>query len=277
MKKSLHLYRDQRDRITTGLAKTQKYFIQYLNRPDTKQAKLDDFVADFNKFSDEYPDLREDVQTKEELHQRTDTLSDQLWEVSEQRKSEAVEERKRIMDNGWVEYELEQVTSMAQGLMQSEIDKFRTSALLLQDYYYAIEDRLVPDPPEQLNYELMVYSEEGGTEELPPVFEKEGDGPDAKETYPRLNKLFEKALKAQTLPEVESTPPGGAAGDKKAPPKAKDPKKGAVEEEKTDKFFYEQELKDALAIEKSVLRYRLGIIRNWALFRMREIRSKSKV
>lgn len=40
----------------------------------------------FNNFSDEYPDLREDDSTKEELHQRADVLSDELWEIVEERK-----------------------------------------------------------------------------------------------------------------------------------------------------------------------------------------------
>ena len=275
MKKSLNQYRNQRDRIVTGLFKTQKYFVQYLNRPDLKQAKLDRFVFDFNKFSDEYPDLREDNQTKEELHQRTDTLSDQLWEISEQRKNEAVAERKKIMENGWAEFELEQVTSMAQNLMQTEIDKFRNSVYLLYDYYFAIEERLINDPPESLHYDLMTYSAEGGTEELPPVFNKEGDGQDAKENYPRLNKLYEKALKSQVLPEFECTPPGGSGADKKAPPKGKDPKKGPTEDEKQEKYFYDQELKDAIEVEKSVIRFRLTMVRNWALNLMKEIRSKS--
>lgn len=278
MRKSFNLYRTQRERIVNGLSKTQKYFVHFLNRPDAKQAKLDQFVYDFNKFSDDYPDLREDAQTKEELHQRTDTLSDQLWEISEQRRDEAVEERKKIMENGWIEFELDHVTSIAQHLMQAEIDKFRNSANLLQDYYYAVENRLIPDPPEKLNYELVARNDDGTTEELPPVFEREGEGENAKENYPRLNKLFEKALKAQILPEVESTPPGGAAGgDKKAANKGKDVKKGAVEEETTEKYFYDQELKEAIATEKAVLRFRLTMIRNWALKRMKELRAKSHV
>ena len=40
--------------------------------------------SSFNDFSDEYPDLREDEATKEELHLRTDTLSDKLWDISEE-------------------------------------------------------------------------------------------------------------------------------------------------------------------------------------------------
>jgi hypothetical protein len=61
-------------------------FLDFLHRPDKKQDKLDEFVFNFNKFSVDFPDLREDVQTKEELHQRIDILSDELWEVIEERR-----------------------------------------------------------------------------------------------------------------------------------------------------------------------------------------------
>lgn len=37
---------------------------------------------------------RRDVETKQELHQRTDDLRDKLWEISDIRKSEAEAERK---------------------------------------------------------------------------------------------------------------------------------------------------------------------------------------
>lgn len=246
--------------------------MQYLNRPDKKQEMLDKFVVDFNKFSDEFPDLREDAQTKNELHQRTDTLSDKLWEISEKRRDEAIEERKTIMNNGWVEFELKQTTHMAQSLMQAEVDKFRNSVFLIQDYYHVIENKLVPDPPEKQNYELVAVNEDGTIEELPPVYETSPEGEN--EVYPRLNKLYERALKSQALPEITSTPPGaGAVVDKKA---KKDPKKQA-EEEAPEIFFYEEEMKQAIKTEKAVLRFRVTMIRNWALNLMKEIRQKSKI
>ena len=40
-----------------------------MHRLDNKQEVLSKFIAEFNQFSDEQPDMREDEQTKEELHQ----------------------------------------------------------------------------------------------------------------------------------------------------------------------------------------------------------------
>jgi len=88
-----------------------------LHTSDGKQTILDDFVKNFNTFSDEYPDLREDDQTKEELHQRTDALSDELWEIVEERKEQAIEFRKKVMEGGFVEFNLEFLTQIAQQLM----------------------------------------------------------------------------------------------------------------------------------------------------------------
>lgn len=84
-------------------------------------------MKEFNDFSDEYPDLREDKETKEELHQRTDVLSDELWEIVEERKEQNVEERRKIMESGTVEFSLNLFTNCAKQLMQAELDKFKIS------------------------------------------------------------------------------------------------------------------------------------------------------
>lgn len=114
MMKVLSKQRVQRENIQQYLHNQQVQFLTFLKRLDAKQQVLDKFNKDFNDFSDQYPDMREDDQTKEELHQRVDILSDELWEIAEERKEHAVEERKKIMESGWVEFSLEYLTSCAQ-------------------------------------------------------------------------------------------------------------------------------------------------------------------
>ena len=86
MKKIFRNVRKQREQSFKTQASIQKKFLTFLQRVDNKQELLDNFVRDFNQFSDDYPDLREDNQTKEELHQRCDVLSDEMWEIVEERK-----------------------------------------------------------------------------------------------------------------------------------------------------------------------------------------------
>jgi hypothetical protein len=215
--------------------------------------------------------MREDDQTKDELHQRVDILSDELWEIAEERKENAVEERKKIMESGWVEFSLEYLTSCAQHLMQSEIDKFKGTIQLIHDYYHAIEEKLIPEAPDQQTVDLQKDEAEV------PEVEKILDGGDTIDigsySYPRLDDLYKRALKAQVVPDVlaMSTIDAGKKGGKKD---AKG-KGGETAESKSDESVYIKEMKDAIKCEKSILRFRLTQIRNWALNRLKHQREQS--
>jgi len=62
-----------------------------LERPCSKQDKVNEFVQSFNKFSLEFPDLRKDDQTKDELMNRTERLSNELWAIVDERKTESLQ------------------------------------------------------------------------------------------------------------------------------------------------------------------------------------------
>lgn len=141
-------------------------------------------------------------------------------------------------------------------MMQSEIDKFKGSIQLLHDYYHAVDEKLIPEAPEQNTVDLL-----GEGVELPEV-EKIGEGADTNDinsySYPRLDDLYKRALKAQVVPDVSSSS-AADAGKKGAPAKGKDPKKGGaaeVEESKSESI-YVKEMKEAIKVEKSILRFRL--------------------
>ena len=74
------------------------------------------------------------------------------------------------------------------------------------------------------------------------------------------------------MPDVTLTQ---AAADPKKGGAKKDAKKGAaaVEEEKpVEDSIYVKEMKDAIKVEKSILRYRLVQIRNWTLQQLKNVR-----
>jgi len=274
MMKVLRKQRFQREEIQQHFHSIQVQFLTFLRRLDGKQQVLDKFIVDFNQFSDQCPDMREDDQTKEELHQRVDILSDELWEIAEDRKEHAVEERKKIMDSGWVEFSLEYLTSCAQQMMQSEIDKFKGTIQLVHDYYHAVDEKLIPEAPESNTVDLLAEDAE-----LPDV-ERIADGAEPSDinsfSYPRLDDFFKKALKAQVVPDVLAQSAAADAG-KKGGAKGKDAKKGGAPdpEEAKPESIYLKEMKEAIKVEKSILRFRLTQIRNWALMRLKHQRELS--
>ena len=266
--RNIRMQREQRD---NRIAVTQRDFLNYLHTHDGKQAILDEFAKSFNDFSDEYPDLREDDQTKEELHQRCDVLSDELWEIVEERKEKAIEFRKQIMEAGHVEFNQALLTQNAQQLMQAEVDKFKICIQILQDYYHAVEEKLIPEAPAASTVEIAFDGEEA-----PPIEQlAEGQDPNKLESYayPRLDRLLALALKQQVVPDVTQviTSADAKKGGKK------DAKKGgggpaADEEKTTEDSVYVKEMREAIRIEKGILRYRLVQVRNWSLEQLKSRR-----
>lgn len=236
---------------------------------------MQEFIKSFNDFSDEYPDLREDDQTKEELHQRCDVLSDELWELVEDRKEANIEERKKVMESGGTEFSLNFLTNCAKQLMQAELDKFKVSVQIVWDYYHAVEEKLIPEAP-SANITELTFPE---TEE-PPAVEVLAEGQDASNieayTFPRLDKLLVMALRQQIVPDVTQL---SAAIDPKKGGAKKDAKKGAAKDldegASIEESPYVKEMKDAIKTEKAILRFRLVQIRNWALTNLKQSRQQA--
>jgi hypothetical protein len=175
------------------------------------------------------------------------------------------------MESGWVEFSLDYLTVCSQQMMQSEIDKFKGTIQLIHDYYHAIDEKLIPESPETVTVDLL-----NAEVELPDV-ERLAEGAEptdlAAYSYPRLDDLFKRALKAQIVPDVSA---GSAAADPKKGGKAPPKKGGAPEtdEVKADSQAV-KDMKEAIKVEKSILRFRLAQVRNWALMRLKHQREQS--
>lgn len=63
----------------------RKNFEAYLQRPDHKQEFVSQWQQEYNSLSD---DIREDEETKMELHQRVDDLRERLWSICDERKEQ---------------------------------------------------------------------------------------------------------------------------------------------------------------------------------------------
>lgn len=60
----------------------------------------------FNQFSAEFPQLRKDDQTKDELLSRLERLSNELWEITNQRKDESLDKIANMAKSGWSNQEM---------------------------------------------------------------------------------------------------------------------------------------------------------------------------
>jgi len=128
----------------------------------------------------------------------------------------------------------------------------------VHDYYHALEEKLIPEAPETVTVDLMTADAE-----MPDV-ERLAEGSESSDltaySYPRLDDLYRRALKAQVVPDVLSSAAAADAGKKGAG--KKDPKGKGGGPAETDEAKPEsqcvRDMRDAIRVEKSILRFRLS-------------------
>ncbi|XP_009985460.1 PREDICTED: sperm flagellar protein 2-like, partial [Tauraco erythrolophus] len=142
IKTILRCLRDEQHSVIYYLADIRKKFQDYLKRPDLKQEFVSEWQTDFNSIAD---DLREDEETKAELHQRVTDLRDLLWDICDNRREEAEQERTDVMNDGWLPDHRGIAMNHFFSLMQVEVDRFQDTKRLLHDYYRAMEGKIPTD------------------------------------------------------------------------------------------------------------------------------------
>ncbi|KAG8599083.1 hypothetical protein GDO81_002871, partial [Engystomops pustulosus] len=165
IKVGLRSLRQERLIMIHHLYDIRNQFKDFLSRPDHKQEFVSQWQTDFNSISE---DMREDEETKAEMHQRVDDLRDCLWDICDKRKEEAEQERAEIMGDGWLEDHLGILMNHFFSLMQVEVDRFQDTMRFLRDYYEGMENKIpAENTPEFVRIPLLDISNsssEEGTE-----------------------------------------------------------------------------------------------------------------
>uniref|UniRef100_A0A674HYF3 Sperm flagellar 2 n=1 Tax=Terrapene triunguis TaxID=2587831 RepID=A0A674HYF3_9SAUR len=139
IKTILGCLREERYSVIHYLADNRNHFKDYLKRPDHKQEFVSQWQSDYNSIAD---DLWEDEETKAELHQRVTDLRDRLWDICENRREEAEQERSDIMNDGWLPDHMGILMNHFFSLMQVEVDRFQDTKRFLHDYYRGMEGKM---------------------------------------------------------------------------------------------------------------------------------------
>lgn len=238
-----------RTQFMRTLKSQQLDFIGFLDRPSEKQELVIQFHQNFNIFSDENPDMREDPATINELHLRIEDLCNSLWDIIERRQHEAEEELKEITKSGQVEGHIDIITGHFQLLISAEYHKYVAACQIIADFYASLEQKKLYKP------------------EVPAIeFVLEGANPTE-----MIDKLCEKVL---ALPPVALT--AEEEKDSKDPKnKKKDVKGSKKEEEKLERTEIEYEMDDCLKKELELLVSRIDRLRVWSKGKIKEIEQES--
>eukprot|EP00929_Paragymnodinium_shiwhaense_P112675 TRINITY_DN80942_c0_g1_i1.p1 TRINITY_DN80942_c0_g1~~TRINITY_DN80942_c0_g1_i1.p1 ORF type:complete len:2036 (-),score=628.45 TRINITY_DN80942_c0_g1_i1:270-6377(-) len=165
-----------------GLFGIQQRFLMLLQRQDDKQVLVDDFVLRFNSFSEEYPEMRKQDRTKDELHQQVDDLHTKLREKVNTRSEECAARLQEIEQSKWVESQAEILAAQVQHAVQLEAQRYHCACQLISDFYWSALGSGLP-PPKPPPAKLNVLSDK--VEEPPP------EDPKAKKPPPKKGKEVE--------------------------------------------------------------------------------------
>ncbi|XP_037387344.1 sperm flagellar protein 2 [Pygocentrus nattereri] len=186
--------RSERNLIIHHLYNIREDFKQYLQRPDLKQEFVSVWQRDYNSIPD---DMRQDEETKAELHHRLDELRERLWDICDKRREEAMEERARVIGDGWLEDHTALLINHYSTLMQVEVDRFQDTLRVLRDYYTGMYRRVLPEAPQDFTCIPLLDITNNNGSQTDRTKSPSGSGPS--------ERLTKSAGKKNTEPEVKKT------------------------------------------------------------------------
>uniref|UniRef100_A0A8C2BA83 Sperm flagellar 2 n=1 Tax=Cyprinus carpio TaxID=7962 RepID=A0A8C2BA83_CYPCA len=178
--------RSERELIIHHLYNIRENFRQYLQKTDLKQEFVSAWQRDYNSVPD---NIREDEETKGELHQRLDDLRERLWDICDKRKEEAEQERAGVIDDGWLDDHTAVLINHYSALMQIEVGRFQDSLCLLRDYYTAMCKTAFPESTRGFTRVPLI--------DITPVVEKNPEEVKRKAERKRIKQEFTAALKRE--------------------------------------------------------------------------------
>uniref|UniRef100_A0AAQ4S441 Calponin-homology (CH) domain-containing protein n=1 Tax=Gasterosteus aculeatus aculeatus TaxID=481459 RepID=A0AAQ4S441_GASAC len=148
VKAVMHQLRSQRSVIDLHLFNIREEYKQYMGRPDLKQELVSHWQKDFNSIPD---DMRQDEDTKAELHHRLDELCERLWDICDKRKEKDEKEKDGLMADGWLEEHTALLVNHHSLLLQVELDRFQDTLRILKVYYLSMCRQVLPELPSKLD------------------------------------------------------------------------------------------------------------------------------
>ncbi|XP_014609178.1 PREDICTED: sperm flagellar protein 2-like [Polistes canadensis] len=116
--------------------------MKFIDRPDIKQNLLNEFQLMFNEIND---DMRNDEDVKCELHCRLIEFQTRLFDICDLKRREAEEERRKIVNEHWTDFEAVILVNIYLSIIQSEIDRFVDTIQMIQDYYTSMLEKSIKE------------------------------------------------------------------------------------------------------------------------------------
>ncbi|KAM4745870.1 sperm flagellar protein 2 [Anableps anableps] len=147
----------QRTLVDRHLFNIRERYSLYVGCPDFKQELVSQWQKSFNSMPD---DMRDDEETKAELHLRLDELQERLWDINDRHREEDEQERMGLMCDGWLEEQSAMLINHHSVIIQAELSHFYETLCTLMVYYWSMY-RQVPLNPLSIDFSISLLKTTG--------------------------------------------------------------------------------------------------------------------
>ena len=121
----------------------QKDFIEFLNQPSEKKDLIDIFTKKYTTFKSQFHQISNNPLVIKEFNNDLNDLADGIWAIINQRKVNAINERKNLISKNFFGKQIEYFYENFIKIFEIEVEKFLLSLNIIKEFYYGINNELL--------------------------------------------------------------------------------------------------------------------------------------
>lgn len=132
------------DYVANNMINCQNIFIEFFNQDSDKEKLLNDYMKHHNKIINQIIEIYNrsfEFKTglKFELHNKADNLNNNLWNIINKKKEDAIKERLKILDSKFIEDEMNNLYIIIEKMLFLETEKLFKMLEILKDFYQIVD------------------------------------------------------------------------------------------------------------------------------------------
>ena len=173
--------------IILKMESIQDNFIEFLNSPSEKKKTINMFLRKYESFLENYSSIKNHLLVKEEIDKDIISLTESLWEIIQLRKKEAINELNLIINNRFIENQIDFFWELLSNLFFIEAEHYIKKINIIKQFYFEFDINRYSD---KFPYEYKLKKDEiiKGTDILPIYVEPQ------KENKKKLKSNFKRII-----------------------------------------------------------------------------------
>ena len=145
IKEFLFEVENQKKNVIEQMYIIQNGFYNFLNLPSHKKKLINIFIKKYETFMEKFTAVKKHNLVQEEFQRDLTELTEHFWQLIEMKKRDAINERKMIIESGFIENQIEYFYKNIEKIFIYETDKYIRTLNIINDFYYQFDINKIED------------------------------------------------------------------------------------------------------------------------------------